>query len=322
MPVPKSERPDPEAPPAPSERARDGADICVILNTGARSGADRADALGAALDRHPGRFELRRVEAGSRIAETADAAVSAGFPVIVAAGGDGTIGAVAERLLDTGRTLGVIPLGTFNYLARTLDLPEDDIDGALAVILDGTPRPLAVGEVNGRIFLNNASLGAYAAILQRREGVYRRWGRSRLGAYWSVLATLARFRRPLTLKVTVDGEVRRVSTPLAFVANNPSQLERFDLDGADCIRSGRFALFIAPDCGRIELIRYALRLALRAMKPERDFELLCGRDIVVESPHRARRLVARDGERDRMTAPLHFRLRPDALTVLAPRTEP
>ena len=55
-----------------------------------------------------------------------------------------------------------------------------------------TPRPVNVGEVNGRIFLNNASLGTYAGILETRERVYSRWGRSQFAAYWSVLLTLLR----------------------------------------------------------------------------------------------------------------------------------
>lgn len=293
--------------------------VVVVLNTDARSGSDQADALQAALDRHAGRFVLRRVS-GKGIGEAVEDAVAGGARTVVAAGGDGTIGSVAERLAGRDVALGIVPLGTFNYLARTLGLPEQ-MEAAIDVILAGRTQALDVGEVNGRIFLNNASLGAYAQILARREGVYRRWGRSRLGAYWSVLVTLARFRRPLTLKVVVDGEVHRVATPLAFVANNAEQLERFGLPGSDCVRDGRFALYIAPDCGRVELILYALRLAFRKMKPERDFELICGREIVVESQRRARRMVARDGERDRMTGPFRFSLRPGALRVLVPAGE-
>lgn len=291
--------------------------IVVVLNIAARSGSEQADVLQASLDRHSGRFVLRRVS-GDGLGEAVEEALGRGVSTIVAAGGDGTIVAVAERLAGRDATLGIVPLGTFNYMARTLGLP-DDMDAAVDVILAGHSRAIEIADVNGRIFLNNASLGAYAEILARREGVYRRWGRSRLAAYWSVLATLARIRRPLTLRVVVDGEVYRVATPLAFVANNAEQLEGFDLAGSDCVREGRFALYIAPDCGRVELLLYALRLAFRTMKPGRDFELICGREIVVESPRRSRRLVARDGERDRMTAPFRFTLRPGALRVLVPK---
>lgn len=312
--MPDDRRPGPGA----TEAAAASAACCVILNAGSGAGETdaRREALKAAFDRHPGRFELREVGRGAQIAAEAERALSEGFGVIAAAGGDGTIAAVASVLAGSGAIMGVVPLGTFNYFARTLELPLE-IDGAVNVLASGTVRDCDVGEVNGRVFLNNASLGAYAAILEQREGIYRRWGRSRLAAYWSVLVTLARIRRPMTLKVSVDGEVLRFRTPIAFVANNAHQLERFDLAGGACIRSGRFALFIAPDCGRIDLIRYALRLATRSMEAERDFELLCGREIDVETWH-GRRLVARDGERERMTGPFRFRRRPGALRVLVP----
>jgi diacylglycerol kinase family enzyme len=299
-----------------------GQDICVILNAG--SGKRKAKATAAELrelfGRFPGRFALRVVRSGSQIEAAARRALAEGFPTIVAAGGDGTICTIAGCLAGTGRTFGVLPLGTFNYFARSLDLPEA-LEDAVRVLAEGHTRTIGMGEVNGRPFLNNSSLGAYAVILHNRENVYRRWGRSRLIAYWSVLTTLARFRHPLTLKVTVDNEVRRFRTPLAFVACNPRQLELLGLEGPDCIRAGKFALFIAPDCSRLELLRYALRLALHAMQPGRDFELICGTDIAVDTRQR-RRLVARDGERERMTGPFRFHFRQDALRVLVPAAPP
>jgi diacylglycerol kinase family enzyme len=212
--------------------------------------------------------------------------------------------------------MGVLPFGTFNYFARSLGLPEE-LDEAARVIVAGHTRTLDLGEVNGRIFLNNASLGAYPTILDHRERFYRRWGRSRIAAYWSMLLTLLRFRRPLHVTMTVDGETRRLRTPLIFVAKNAGQLDAVGLEGGDCVRSGRFAIFVAPDIGRLALVVYALRLGLGLAEPREDFELVCGRDVTVETAWH-RRLVARDGERERMESPFVFRLRPGALDVFVP----
>ena len=299
----------------PEQPARRGA--CVILNPGSGKRRDETsqEELQALLAAVPGGVEIRVVQ-GRDIARETDRAVEEGFATIVAAGGDGTISGVAARLAGTGRRLGVLPLGTFNYFARGLRLPEA-LEDAVRVLAEGQSIPVQAGEVNGRVFLNNASLGIYPAILQRRERVYRRWGRSQLAAYWSVLLALVGFRAPLRLKLTVDGRVRRRKTPLVFVANNPYQLELFGLEGADCVRSGRFAIIVAPDCGRLELVLYALRLALGRMVPKRDFELFCGSEVEVEGRLR-RRLVARDGERDRMRGPFRFNVRRDALQVLVP----
>ncbi len=296
-------------------------DIRVILNSrsGKRSGRARIEELEALFARHPGRFSLVVVRGGREIGRETARALAEGIPTIVAAGGDGTICGVAARLAGTPARLGVIPLGTFNYFARSLGLPEDP-EEAVRVLVAGHARAIPVGEVNGGVFLNNASLGAYAAILFRRERVYRRWGRSRLAAYWSVVTTLLRFRVSLDAAITVDGATRHFRTPLIFVAKNAHQLDHFQLPGADCVRSGQFAVFVAAESSRLELLCIAFRLAVGNVQPSRDFELICGGDVLVEL-RRRRRYVARDGERARMTAPFRFEVRPDALRVIAPAGE-
>lgn len=294
-------------------------DIRVILNLGSgkRRGAALVDELKEQFDRYPGRFDLAKVKPGADIAGEARRAVDEGFETVVACGGDGTISGVAQGLAGTEARMGVLSFGTFNYFARSLGLPESTED-KVRVLVEGEPRAINLGAVNGQVFLNNASLGAYAKILERREDIYKRFGRSRIAAFWSVFSTLADNRAPMVLRVTVDGREMRARTPLVFVASNAYQLEQFGLAGADCVREGKFALFLAPDGSPRELVGFALRLGLRSLKPERDFELVCGREIVVESTKR-RRLVARDGEREHMEAPFRFEMRESGLTVLVPR---
>lgn len=321
----------------PANTTRTDPDIRVIVNAGSgrKLGANGLDVLRRAFDRHPGRFDLRVVRRGADIEREARAAVREGFPTVAAAGGDGTINAVASAIAgEAGPAgedgpagearpagprprLGVIPLGTFNYVARSLGIPEDP-EAAIDLLAEASDRPLPLGEVNGRVFLNNASLGAYASILETREGVYNRFGRSRIAAHWSVVVTLAQFRHPLLARVTVDGEARRVRTPLAFVANNGFQLEQFGFhDAAQRVRDGEFALFLAPDTSPAGLIRFAVDLAVGRLQPGRDFELVHGRDILMET-RRPRRLVARDGERSKLDGPFRFRRLDDVLRVAAP----
>ncbi len=299
--------------------ARDAPEICIVMNAGSgkRRGREQAEEIEQLFERHPQRIALRLVDKGENIAAEARRAAEEGCGIVVAAGGDGTINAVAGAIAGTGAALGVIPLGTFNYVARSLGIPLEP-EAALDAIVRGSDRPMRLGDVNGRIFLNNASLGAYAKILETRETVYRRFGRSQIAAHWSVLTTLAEFRSPLAARVTVDGEVHRVRTPLAFIANNPFQLEEFGFDeAAERVRQGELALFLAPDRTRFQLIMFALDLALGRLKPHRDFELLFGRDILVET-RRPGSLVARDGERERMPAPFRFKVIEGALSVRVP----
>ncbi|MGB3405987.1 MAG: diacylglycerol kinase family protein [Jannaschia sp.] len=303
--------------PKPERKRAPGPDICIILNPGSgKSKRESRRQIEAAVARHPGRFEMRVLRKGQDIADVARGAVSDGFAVLVAAGGDGTIGAVAEVVQEAGLTLGLLSMGTFNFFARGLDLPED-IEAATDLIVRGSTRKIFVGEVNGRMFLNNASIGLYPAILAQREGIYKRWGRSRMAAHWSVLRTFMRFHRPLSLTVVVDGRPIRRQTPIVFVARSAFQLEFFDVDGVADVEAGKFGLFIAPDKGRLSLILFALRLAWKSTSSGRDFDYMAGSSIDIETRSK-RRLIARDGEREKMRSPFVFRMRPDPLIVIAP----
>jgi diacylglycerol kinase family enzyme len=306
-----------DIPPQHDALSTRSADICVIANRA--SGRKRADLraeIEAAAARHPGRVALRLVSRRQDPGEVAAAAAAEGFETLVAAGGDGTISAVAGAAHDAGCRLGVIPTGTFNFFARGLGLPME-VGPALDLIASGATREIEVGDVDGKLFLNNASLGLYPAILAEREGIYRRWGRSRLAAHWSVLMTMMQFHRPMSLRVEIDGREVARRTPLAFVARSAHQLEVMGLEGADDVRDGRFALFLAPEAGRWGLLLFAIRLAWQSMERGRDFEYHTGRRIVIET--RAKhRLVARDGERDRMPSPFVFRMRERPLRVAAP----
>src|SRR5205823_6107275 len=97
-------------------------------------------------------------QTGEEIVNLTRRAVEKNCQPVIAGGGDGTINAVASVLVDTDRTLGVLPLGTLNHFARDLKIPLD-VESAARVCLEGREARVDVGEVNGRVFLNNASLG-------------------------------------------------------------------------------------------------------------------------------------------------------------------
>ena len=260
--------------------------------------------------------EVRVIRKGTDAYRETARALQSGVRTIIAAGGDGTVSAVAFHLAGTDRQLGILPLGTFNYVAREFGIPLA-VGDAIRVIVEGTEKIVDVGDVNGRPFLNTAGLGGYVKIVRCRERVFHSWGRSRMAAYWVILRSLFALRRSLTLKVTVDGQVWRYRTPMAFIAKSAYQLEQYSLGGSACISRRQLALFVAPDCDRWELMRLAFGLALGQLRPERDFALHCGDDILVETSQRHRHVIC-DGELQRLRAPFHFSLRKDALRILAP----
>ena len=144
--------------------------------------------------------------------------------VIVAGGGDGTVSTVAAALVDTDICLGVLPLGTLNHFAKDLGLPLD-LEAAVRCIATGVTSRVDVGEVNGRVFVNNSSLGLYPDIVRDREQQQKRFGRGK----WHALlrASIAALRRYPFLQVSlaVEGRERAYRTPFVFIGNNAYRME-------------------------------------------------------------------------------------------------
>ena len=293
-------------------------DTCVILNaaSGKQETSQSPDRIRAALERSGATFDLKLVKSGSDISEAARKSVEDGYTTIVAAGGDGTICAVAGELIGTEQRLGIIPLGTFNYFARSLDIPVE-IEEAVDVLVSNFDRYVPVATINDRLFLNNASLGAYPEILKNREKIYSRWGRSRIAAYWSVLKTLVTLRRPLKLVIEVDGTRREVTTPMVFAVNNAFQLDQVGLQGREDVAQGKLVLFIAMNSGRWGMVGHALALLTGTAEPHRNFEMIAAEKIRITT-HKSSRLVACDGERTQMSGPFDMKVQQGALRVVVP----
>lgn len=129
----------------PAARSTTGPVAFVINPTKSRSGELRDAALRACSERYlpePMFFETTAEDPGT---EQARAAIEAGASAVVAAGGDGTVRAVAAALINTGTPMGIVPLGTGNLLARNLDLPLTRMDEQLRIVLTAHEQPIDVG---------------------------------------------------------------------------------------------------------------------------------------------------------------------------------
>lgn len=292
--------------------------VCIIANRGSgrKQGGDIAQDLRRALEGRVASLEVHDTDAGTALPDMARDAVARGIDLIVAAGGDGTQAAVASAVAGSDTAMAVIPGGTFNYFARDLGSGET-VEEALRMFDDPVLRHVDVGEMNGMIFLNNVSFGAYPEILRRREDIYRRWGRSRIAAYWSAVVAMWNLRHPLRLVVRANGEERRFTTALAFVAKSAYQLDSFGLEGAECVRNGQLALLVARARRPGPLVRSALRLAMGKTSRYKDFNLVCAEEIHLETMP-AHEYVAHDGEKTWMDSPFTIRVRKGALKVLVP----
>ena len=295
--------------------------MIILFNggSGKRDTAHVPDRIRAAVRDCGIEAEIRVLDQDIDITTAAREAVELGFDTIVAAGGDGTISAVASVLRGSGAVLGILPLGTFNYFARSLDIPLEIADAA-RLLGTGVRRKVRVASINDRTFLNNASLGAYPAILETREKIYRRWGRSRIAAYWSVLVALFTLRRPLHLRIEAGEAVIERHTPLVFAVNNAFQLDQVGLSGREEIAAGRLAVFIAPHTNRWGMLLNSMLLALGLAGKNENFDMVAADHIRIEE-RRSSRDVACDGERAKMDAPYELRVIEDELTVIVPAAQ-
>ena len=293
--------------------------FCILVNAGSgkQNGAGAFEKIENAVNKQGLLTEIRRLDAQQDIEIQARSALADGYRIIVAAGGDGTICAVAAAVAQSSTAvLGIIPLGTFNYFARSLGL-SGDIPEAVRVLAAEHTKSMGLGYVNDRIFLNNASLGAYPAILETREKIYRNWGRSRIAAYWSVGVSLWQQRGYLVAEITDDHVKRRVKTAMIMCVSNAFQLREMQLREADKVNGLQMALYIARQRSSSQLFKSAWRLMRRAPQKMLDYDVLIGSDFTVRT-RRTRQKVARDGEWHSETGPFRFHLKPDGLRVIIP----
>ena len=283
----------------------------LIVNSKSRSGAAQAEAAISALKSHG--IEPVHVECGRRedvsplIVKHRD-----GVDCAVVGGGDGTLNAAALGVIETGLPLGVLPLGTANDLARTLDIPFD-LDGAAQVIADGRTRRIDLGLVNGEPFFNVASIGLSAELAQKLTGnIKRRFGR--LG-YALVAMNVLAHAKPFRATIASETETVQVRTLQIAVGNG-----RF-YGGGNAVEKDAAIDDQHLDLYSLEFERaWKLALMARSFRSGEhgawsEVRAIRAQEFAIRT--RRPRPVNADGEIVTQT-PAHFSIKPSAVTVFAP----
>ena len=292
--------------------------MVVIINGGAGAGHDDR-AAGALREKFAAAgcdAVVTLAKSGEQMIACAREAVREGADIIVAGGGDGTINAVASVVAGSGVPFGVLPLGTLNHFAKDVGVPLD-LDGAVRNIATGVPIAVDVGEVNGRIFLNNSGLGLYPDIVHDREKQQSRLGRGKwLAAAWATLAALRRYPF-LKLTLCIRGHNHLRTTPFVFIGNNEYSMTGLKIGERASLQDGMLSVYVAQRPGRLGLLRFGWRALCGKLAAEADFDaMLCDQfDITT---HHKRLRVATDGEVTVMRTPLKYKIRPADLRVIVP----
>jgi YegS/Rv2252/BmrU family lipid kinase len=289
--------------------------ITLVNKSGGSFTEGIAERIGEALAAAGVDSEIVLVEGKDCAARAADH-VKKGVELIIAAGGDGTMGSVAGELAGSKAVMGIMPLGTLNHFARDLGIPFD-IAEAAKVIAQAKTRKVDIAEVNGHTFINNASIGLYPLMVMDRDGQRKRLGRSkRLAMLVASLRTMARFHsRRLTL--STDGGEAKVDTPLLFVGNNDYQVALPSAGRREALDDGELCVMVMRSKSLPGFLA-AIGRALIGIKRREEMVRVSGvKELKVDSP-RSHLSVAMDGETVSLKPPLVFRIRPGALNVIAP----
>ena len=266
---------------------------------------DKATALGAevVLLEGPGVVD---------VAAMARQAVDAGADLLGVAGGDGTQALVADIAAGRDVPMMVISAGTRNHFALDLGLNRDDPASCLNALTDGVELSIDLGLIGNRTFVNNASFGAYAQVVQ--SPAYRD---DKSGTTLQMLPDLLSGHKGAHLVVRVDGQVMLDGPQAVLVSNNP--YETGDIAGMG--RRTRLDQGVLGVVGvRIDNAVQAAGLLHRAQR-SRSVTVLTAREVVIDADQ-PQIPVGIDGESVLMPTPVHCTIRPLSLRVRVPRDRP
>jgi diacylglycerol kinase family enzyme len=252
---------------------------------------------------------------GDDISSLAARALSQNRHPVVAGGGDGTVSAVAGVLAGTDAAIGVLPMGTLNHFAKDVGIPRH-LEAAVRNVFTGQVTNVDVGEVNGRVFVNNSGIGFYPHFVRQREEQEQHGHVKRVAFVLAVRSVIRRYFR-LRMKVHMDqAEALEHVTPFLFVGNNCYQTAGLEIGTRSRLDAGQLWVCTAPRSNRQNVARIALR-TLVGRGTDQELNAFEVNEIWVQ-PGTPRVNVSTDGEVSVMDAPLHYRARPQALRVVVP----
>ena len=252
--------------------------------------------------------EIHATESAEQAHELLAELIAAGHRLVVAAGGDGTIGQVGRRLLGSNVTLGILPLGSVMNIARMLGVPRD-LEGAALAIAAGRVATIDVGEANSEIFFETASVGLNAAIFKEAQQFEEGVKSSPFRAVW------AAFRyRPARMTIHLDdGQVVSTRGLMVTISNGAYTGVAMTVAPEARLNDGRFDVRVFRHFSKFELLRHLASITFGRRRYIPHVSTYRSEKVRVESRHP---LPCRADANDLGTTPLECRVRPASLKVI------
>ncbi|WP_244489143.1 diacylglycerol/lipid kinase family protein [Devosia sp. Root685] len=237
--------------------------------------------------------------------------------IIVAAGGDGTITAVAEALVGTNKSLAILPLGTVNALAKDLHVPLD-LPKAVANLVTGHEHRIDVGEVNGRIFLHKVVIGVIPGVAAGRERIRgRRDASAKIGLLRYFFRRLARAKRLAVVIETAEGARRIERVQALAVASNAYDEGLGQFFSRQCLDGGTLTLYSLKHLNVRDFLRLTAGMILGNWQNDEALSMESITGVTIDTRHALIKVML-DGEVETLNTPLEFAIRPQALSVIVP----
>lgn len=269
--------------------------------------------------------DIRDVPGPELVAVTTDARTSKRYDLIVAGGGDGTLNTIAGALVGGDVPFGVLPLGTFNHLAKELGIPLD-LDAAVDAIATGRDVPFNVGEVNGQVFLLFAAIGLYSDMIKHRDAQRKVLGRRKMLAGTIAFVKML-FRWPL-MRV----HVRKAAPPgacedchrrtnVVYVSLSAFQMTQLGLTEVPTDAREALSVLISRQKNRRGLVWQMIKGMFGRLSTGRELQLSRVDSIEIEPRGHRHVRVGYDGEVMSMQTPLTFRLIRNGLRMRVPAAD-
>lgn len=293
--------------------------VAVIMNKNAKAVNDEIELTEKSINK---KFKSLNIDStvkfvdGKNLKEISKEFVQKNYDVIAAAGGDGTISSVASVLTGTEVPLAVLPFGTLNHFAKDLKIPLSFDEAAEIIPVKNIIRT-DVGEVNGRIFINNSSIGFYPKIVRHRDDHKENLGIGKWPAMFVALINVFRRMPSINVKLHSDKESVRIKTPFVFIGNNEYQVDLFNLGTRKKLNEGKLYIYFPRTSGKLSIIKFAFLSLINKIKQADNFVIDYSDEIIIETKKKYLEVSA-DGELIRLVTPLHYKIKPLSLNVIIP----
>lgn len=260
--------------------------------------------------------DIRQVT-GREVRAALEAARDGQAEAVIVGGGDGTVATAASVFAGGEKPLGILPMGTFNLVARDVGMSLDWREAARELVT-APAAEMDLLDVDGRLFMCVVVLGFYPALVMGRPEYHGSWIVKSCRTLWDALRSAATFP-PLTLTLRHEGQEQTLRTRIALLANNDYE----DLFGIiprrRSLDAGYFTVYISKHQTRLGMVRSFLAWLVGRWKEDRELTVLHATDLEIHVRRQRRVPVMMDGELDKMALPIRVKMVPKALRVIAPR---